>query len=349
MQPDSWFHRLPKLELHLHLEGAIPHPALWELIRKYGGDPRVPDLAALEARFEYRDFGHFLETWSWKNGFLREYEDFTFVAEAVARDLLSQNIRYVEAFYSPSDFTRHGLRTQRITEALRSGLERVPGVRIALVADLVRDHGPETASNTLTELLDVRDLGVVGIGIGGSEAGFPPEPFRGVYDAAREAGLRTSAHAGEAAGPESVWGALRELRVDRIGHGTRAEEDERLLDHLAELRIPLEMCPTSNLRTGVVGSLQEHPVRRYFERGLIVTINTDDPKMFGCSLAGELGLLHRALEFSRPEIRALLLAAVEASWMSEPERKALREELTNDPAWHEPAPAGSSGGGLTDR
>ena len=112
----SWFERVPKVELHLHLEGAIPHDALWQLVQKYGGDPSVPDLEALERRFEYQDFSHFIETWIWKNRFLREYEDFTLIAEAVARDLAGQNIRYVEAFFSPSDFFHHGLETQKITD-----------------------------------------------------------------------------------------------------------------------------------------------------------------------------------------------------------------------------------------
>jgi adenosine deaminase len=321
--------------LHLHLEGAIPLEALWELIRKYGGEPGIPKLAALEKRFEYRDFGHFLEIWSWKNRFLREYEDFAFVAEAVARDLLQQNIRYAEAFYSPADFADHGLGVQRITEAIRLGLQRVPGVRMALVADLVRNRGPAAGAKTLEEVIEVRDLGVVGIGLGGSEVEFPPEPFRDVYATARRAGLRTSAHAGEAAGPESIWGALRHLQVDRIGHGTRAEEDEQLLDHLAEFQIPLEVCPLSNVRTGVVRSLESHPVRRYFERGLAITINTDDPTMFGNSLAEELLLLNATLGFSLEEIRELQLLAVEASWMSEPEKEAVRAEFTNDPVWLE--------------
>jgi adenosine deaminase len=341
-ESQSWFDRLPKLELHLHLEGAIPLEALWELIRKYGGEPGIPNLAALQKQFEYRDFDHFFEMWTWKNRFLREYDDFIFVGEAVARDLLQQNILYAEAFYSPADFADDGLDAQRITEAIRLGIQRVPGIRMALVADLVRDGGPEVAARTLDEVIGVRDLGVVGIGLGGPEVEFPPEPFRDVYAAARRAGLRTTAHAGEAAGPESIWGALRQLRVERIGHGTRAEEDEQLLDHLAEFQIPLEMCPLSNVRTGVVPSLEHHPVRRYFERGLLVTINTDDPKMFGNSLAEELRLLNGTLGFSREEIRELLLFAVEASWMSEPEKEAVREEFTSDPVWREAGAADSA-------
>jgi adenosine deaminase len=334
----SWFERVPKIELHLHLEGAIPHDALWELVEKYGGDPSVPDLEALERRFEYRDFPHFIETWIWKNGFLREYEDFTLIAEAVARDLAGQNIRYVEAFFSPSDFARHGLGTQKLTEAIRSGLCRVPEVEVVLVADLVRDSGPERAAVTLAEVDEVRDLGVVGIGIGGSEQAFPPEPFEAVYEKARQLGFHTSAHAGEAAGAASIWGAIRSLRVDRIGHGTRAEEDESLLDYLAEHRIPLEMCPISNVRTGAVDSLEEHPIRRYFERGIIVTVNSDDPKMFGNSLAEEFRLLEGKLGFSRDETRNLILQGIQAAWLPEDRKRQLVEAFRRDPAWRELQP-----------
>ncbi len=334
--PDSrpeWFDRVPKVELHLHLEGAVPHAALWELIRKYGGDATVPDLAALERRFTYRDFPHFIETWVWKNGFLRDYEDFTLIAEAVARDLAGQNIRYAEAFYSPSDFFRHGLETQKLTEAIRAGLSRVPQTEIALVADLCRDRGPETAATQLAELGETKGLGVIGVTIGGSEQDYPPEPFAGVYEEARSRGFHTSAHAGEAAGPESIWGAIRSLGVERIGHGTRATEDERLLDYLAENRIPLEVCPLSNVRTNVVTSIELHPVRRFFERGIVVTINTDDPRMFGNSLAEEYHLLEQRLGFTRGETQALILQGIHASWLPENKKQQLAEQFRSDENW----------------
>ncbi len=329
----SWFERVPKVELHLHLEGAIPLEALWQLLEKYGGDQSVPDLAALERRFEYRDFPHFIDTWMWKNEFLRELEDFTFIAEAVARDLARQNIRYVEAFYSPPDFAHHGLDTQGLTEAVRAGLSRVAAVEVTLVADLVRNYGPERGMRTLAEVAEVRELGVAGIGIGGSEEQFPPEPYAAVFEQARTMGLYTSAHAGEAAGAASVWGAIRSLRVDRIGHGTRAGEDEALLDHLAEHRIPLEMCPLSNVRTAVVPSIDDHPVRRYFDRGIPVTVNTDDPKMFGNSLAGEYRLLAERLGFSRREICGLIRGAVDVSWLEDARKRQLLAELEGDPDW----------------
>ncbi|MEW6404594.1 MAG: adenosine deaminase [Chloroflexota bacterium] len=332
----SWYDRVPKVELHLHLEGAIPYAALWELIQKYGGDSETPTLETMLGRFAYKDFPHFIETWIWKNRFLREYEDFTFIAEAVGRDLVEQNIRYVEAFYSPPDFTgRHGLTTQRLTEAIRQGFSRVPEVEINLVADLVRDFGPGKAAVTLAEVNEVKEMGVIGIGIGGSEQDFPPEPFREVYEQARQFGFHTSAHAGEAAGAESVWGALRSLEVERIGHGTRAEEDPALLDYLAEHQIPLEMCPISNLRTGVVESIAEHPVRRYFERGLMVTINSDDPKMFGNSLAEEYRLLEERLGFTRDDIRTLILQGIRSSWITEEAKARMAASFCSDPAWKE--------------
>jgi len=333
----TWFERVPKIELHLHLEGAIPHSALWELVCKYGGDPSVPDLAALEQRFTYRDFTQFLDTWRWKNQFLRDYADFCFAAAAVARDLARQNIRYAEVFFSPSDFACHGLKTQELTAAIRAGLSQVPDVEVALVADLVRDSGPEHAAITLAEVNEVRDLGVVGIGIGGSEHRFPPEPFAGLYEQARRLGLHTSAHAGEAAGPASIWGAIRSLHVDRIGHGTRAGEDDRLVDYLAKTGIPLEVCPLSNVRTGVVKRLEEHPVRAYYRRGIAVTINTDDPQMFGNSLAEEYRLLEKQLGFSRDETRALILQGIRASWLSDDRKERMIGEFVHHPAWQDDA------------
>lgn len=331
----TWYERVPKVELHLHLEGAIPYSVLWELVRKYGGDPQVPDQAALVRKFAYKDFPHFIETWNWMIQFLREYDDFSLFAEAVARDLAGQNIRYAEAFYSPPRYVLRGLQLQRLTEAIRAGLELVPQIEIALIADVVRDLGPENAADTLAQLNEVRDLGVIGIGMGGSEQRFPPEPFQKVYTEARRLGLHTTAHAGEAAGPESVWGAIRILQTERIGHGVRAGEDDALLDYLAETQLPLELCPLSNVRTGVVKSFDDHPVRKLFERGLFLTINSDDPKMFGNSLAEEYRLLEERLGFSRPELCRLILNAVSASWLP-PERKAqLAADFCAAPAWLE--------------
>lgn len=332
---ETWLYEVPKVELHIHLEGAIPHEALWELVQKYGGESSVPSLEALRSRFQYRDFPHFLETWRWKNQFLREYEDFTFIAETVAKDLTSQNVLYAEAIFAPSDFTRprYRLETQRLVEAIRAGLSRVSDVEIALIADLVRDRGLDNAAKNLAEINEVRELGIIGVTIGGSEQDYPPEPFEEVYEEARKLGFHTSAHAGEAAGPESVWGAIRSLKVERIGHGTRAIEDERLVDYIAKHRIPIEICLISNMKTRVVESIGKHPVRHYFDRGIPISINTDDPKMFGNSLAEEYQLLETKLGFSREEIRKIILQGIEVSWLSEDRKRELTKTFYEKPNW----------------
>jgi adenosine deaminase len=331
----TWYDRVPKVELHVHLEGAIPHEALFALIQKYGGDPSVPDVPALAKRFEYKDFPQFIEAWSWQNQFLREYEDFTHVAELTARDMAKQSIRYAEAFFSPSLFVRRGLAVQEVAQAVRAGLSRVPEIEIALVADLVRDYGPESEMVTLAQLKEVKGLGIVGIGIGGSEHEYPPAPFNGLYEEARSIGFHTNAHAGEAAGAHSIWDAIRELGVERIGHGTRAWEDPELVEYLVDHRIPLEMCPISNVRTNVVGSLREHPIRRYFKAGMAVTVNTDDPKMFQTRLADEYRLLEQECGWTKAEICRLILSAIESSWLLDERKMSLAAEFRKDPAWKE--------------
>lgn len=324
----AYFQRLPKVELHLHLEGAIPLPALWKLVRKYGGDSEVPTIEALAARFTYRDFPHFIDTWVWKNQFIRAYEDFSFLAAEVARDLAAQNVLYAEMFYSPGDFRKRGLAVQEITRAIRKGLAEVPAIEVGLITDLIRDFGPERAAATLDEVREVREeAGVIGVGIGGSEHLFPPEPFAPVYERARSFGFRTTAHAGEASGPESVWGALRELRVDRIGHGTRAIEDPKLVDYLAESQTSVELCVVSNMRTGVIDVITKHPVRAYFDRGIPVSINTDDPKLFDTSLADEYHALHTQLGFDKHEIHCLIEQGVASSWLPQERKKALRARI----------------------
>lgn len=324
----AWFERLPKVELHIHLEGAIPHHALWAILLKYGGDPAIPTAEHLQTKFVYRDFPHFLDTWNWKNTLLREYEDFEFLAEEVAKDLLQQNVRYAEVFYSPPDFPT--LQPQALTDAIRRGFRKVPGIELALVADLVRNDGPVRGARTLACINEVKNLGVVGIGIGGAEHRFPPEVFAPVYKQARQMGFKTSAHAGEAAGPESIWGAIRALEVDRIGHGTRAIEDPRLVDYLADKQIPLELCVLSNVRTCVVADISRHPARTYFERNIPLSINTDDPKMFNNSLAEEYFELYRQLGFSKQDILRLCEQGIKTSWLSQERKNELLKQFRNE-------------------
>ena len=330
----DWLERLPKVELHLHIEGAIPHAALWELICKYGGDPSVPNLAALPERFVYRDFPDFIDRWIWKQGFLREAADYELIGAAVAHDLARQRIVYAEAFYSPVDVGQGGPSAQDESLALCRGLSSVAGTEVGLIVDVVRDQGPAGARRTLDAVAEVAaEAGVIGIGIGGSEQRFPPEPFAPVYERARRLGLRTTAHAGEVAGPASVWGAIRALGVERIDHGLRAIEDPALVAYLAERHLPVTSCPGSNVATGAVASLADHPIRRLLDAGVQVSVGTDDPAMFGLSLAGELAALQARLHFSDAEIRLLQLNAVDSCWLPEARRAALRRRLVADPAW----------------
>lgn len=326
------FHDLPKVELHVHLEGAIPAAALWQLIQKYGST-EITNLEMLREKFVFTDFEHFINTWVWKNTFIREYEDFELIAEAVARSMVEQNIIYAEAFFSPPDFYRFGLKCAEIARAIRAGLNKVPQIKVKLVADLVRDFGAAAAMETLHQVSEVKDeAGIVGIGIGGSEAAFPAELFSESFSKARDLGLRTSAHAGEAAGAESIWQAVRCLQADRIGHGTRAFEDPSLIACLKDKRVPIEMCPISNVCTRVVKNVSEHPIRGYFDQGLLVSVNTDDPSMFGTSMCYEFESLSDNLGFTEKEIRKLMLNAVDSAWVSAEEKHALHRRLkSTDP------------------
>ena len=334
--PRDWLAALPKAELHVHLEGAIPLDGLWELIGKYGGDPDVASPAALRRRLAYAGFPAFIEAWLWKNGYLREYDDFTFIAEAMARALVAQNIRYAETFFSPARFAAAGLTPQALAQAIRRGLDKVEGIEVWLIADLVRDLGPESAARTLAAVDEAREFGIVGIGLGGSEHRFPAAPFAAVYEDARRRDFRTGAHAGEAAGADSVRQAVEALRVDRVGHATRAEEDPAVVALLAARGVAIESCPLSNVATGVVPNLAAHPVRRYFDAGLILTINTDDPGMFHNTLGEEYALLYEVHGFTPEDIRTLILNALDAAWRPRRGGPSLRESFTADPGWRLP-------------
>ncbi len=318
------YDQAPKVELHLHLEGAIPPAALWRLVQAYG-DPRTPSLEAMTARFEYRDFAHFIETWQWMLPFIRTPEDWSAVAQAVAESLAEQGIVYAEASISPTDFRQHELPLAQIARAVRRGLDGVAGTHVNLLVDLVRDTGPEWCARTLEEAIEVApEAGIVGITIGGSEHDFPPAPYAPVYRRAGEAGLGRTVHAGEAGGPENVWTALHELGVDRIGHGVRSVEDPALVEHLVAQQVPLEVCPTSNIRTGVVDSWASHPVIELVERGARVTLNSDDPTYFECSLADDL---RQVASLTELDVERHTRYAIEASFADADTKRRLSQEV----------------------
>jgi adenosine deaminase len=299
---------------------------LWQLLESYGGDPTIPDQTALNSYLQYTSFADFIDTWWWMTGFVRSSEDFELVAESVAADLARQNIIYAEASFSPTDFERHGISVQEMALAIRRGLARVGETQIVLNCDLVRDTGPQRAAATLQAVLEVaEDADIRGITIGGSEQKYPPEQFAAVYRTAAAAGLRLTAHAGEAAGPGSVRGALDALNVERVGHGIRLVEDDNLLDRVVRKQVPLEVCPTSNIRTGVVSDWDRHPVGRLLAAGAYVTVSSDDPTLFHTSVASELRTVARLYKADPLE---LTRRAVAASWMTAIEKTGALDRVT---------------------
>ncbi len=316
----------PKAELHLHLRGAIPREYLAGRLRKY---PPVQALASappshldwisrhpavarilqaddpaeeLDGLFRYASFEQFLAAYLFTAYFIREIVDFRDLVAGVREDLRTQNITYAEVTVSIPEYLQQGLALDEILAVL--GEDPPPPPKLRWIVDLVRNRGAEAAERMLERLLPARPPNLVGVTLGGAEHLYPPGQFRRVYELAREGGLRTTVHAGEALGAESVWHALEALRVERVGHGVRAIEDPALVRHLVERQIPLEICPTSNIRTGVFPALSAHPVRALYEAGVPLSINTDDPTFFGIALADELAGLER-LGFSRDEIRGL--------------------------------------------
>jgi adenosine deaminase len=319
--------KIPKVELHLHLEGAIPLNTLLGFIRRAGTEPGIRTVADVRQKLAYADFAHFIDVWVWKNSFITDEKDFDEIAYEVLRDLSAQNVAYVEAFYSPGDYRRRGLSVRGITESLLAGVARARGdfgIRAGLIVDLIRDHGPEVAARRLDEVAPYLGRGVIGVGLGGSEALFPAGPFAEVFREAKSRGFRLVAHAGEAAGPESIWACIDKLGAERIGHGVRAVEDAALLETLRERGIPLEVCVTSNVMTGVVPSVAAHPIRSLIERGVMVTVNSDDPTMFHTTLSDEYAVLVRDLGFTQEALKTLSANGVDASFLPEAEKAGLR-------------------------
>jgi len=319
--------KIPKVELHLHLEGAIPLPTLLAFIRRAGTEPDVRTVDELRARLAYPDFQGFLDTWVWKNTFITEVEDFEGMAYDALADLHAQNVPYVEMHYSPGDYRDRGFTVDDVTGAVLAGAARARddfGIRCALIADLLWGAYLEGSWQWMEEATPYLGRGVVAVGMGGCEGKSPARAYAELFGEARRRGFRLTAHAGEALGPESVRAVIDELDVERIGHGVRASEDPALVELLRERRIPLEVCVTSNVKTGVYPSAAAHPVRSLVEAGVTVTVNSDDPTMFHTTLSDEYALLARDLGFAPADLRALSLNGVEASFLPEEEKAALR-------------------------
>jgi aminodeoxyfutalosine deaminase len=309
----------PKAELHLHFQGAIQPATLLELARRHAVDLPADDEDGLSRWFEFRDFGHFVEIYAVLRSCLREPEDYELVAYELGADLARQGVTYAEVTVTPGPEVYAGLR-ERFFDGLSRGRLRVLhefGLTLNWIFDIPRRtvtlHPNLPLADFITDVaINGRDEGVVALGLAGTEAGYPPERFEPWFDRARSAGLHSAPHAGETAGPDSIWGALRALGAERLGHGVRAVEDPALLAYLVDHRIPLEVCPTSNVRLGVFPSFSAHPLRALLDAGLMVTVNTDTPAIFGITLESELALLESEFGLDEQTTRQIIDNAVDA-------------------------------------
>lgn len=305
---------MPKAEIHVHLEGTIQPATLLELARRHNRLDQLPsvDVAGLQRWFLFTDFPHFIQIYWTISDLLRTPEDFALVVHACGADMAQQQIRYREVTFTPFTHTHlqaKGLTIADLLEGLEAGRQQAHrdfGVQICWVFDAPRNasfrkgaYDPMPADLTLAYALAGQPYGVVGYGLGGFEVGAPPEPFAHAFTAARGAGLVSVPHAGETVGSASVWGALRELQAERIGHGVRAMEDPQLLAELKARQTVLEVCPTSNICLHVYRRLAEHPFAHLDRMGLLVTVNSDDPPLFNTTLTDEYALLAREFGYDR--------------------------------------------------
>ncbi|CDR06140.1 adenosine deaminase [Streptomyces iranensis] len=321
---------LPKAELHVHHVGSASPRIVAELAARHP-DSKVPtDPEALAEYFVFRDFAHFIEIYLSVVDLIRDAEDVRLLTYEIARDMARQHIRYAELTVTPYSSTRRGIPDTAFVEAIedaRKAAESDFGTVLRWCFDIPGEAGLEAAEETTRIACELNPEGLVGFGLGGPEIGVPRPQFKPYFDRAIAAGLRSVPHAGETTGPETIWDALVELRAERIGHGTSAVQDPKLLAHLAEHRIPLEVCPTSNIATRAVATLGEHPLKQMVEAGVLVTINSDDPPMFGTDLNTEYQVAARLLDLDAAGVAALAKNAVEASFLDAEGKARLSAEI----------------------
>jgi len=326
--------------LHLHLEGTVDPATLAELSRRHPTPLSTPNnrytniedsghvFTEEGARelYQYKDFTGFLLAFKAVTERLRTAEDYELVTYRMMQKLHAQNVLHAEVYVSVGVIHWRGGEFAPLFDGLELGRkrgERDFGMSMYWIFDAVRHFGPRRASLVLDEALALRKQSdsVVGIGLGGDERRAPPELFRDVYARAESEGLRTTIHAGETVGPESIWSALRELKVDRIGHGLTAADDPELVKHLADKQVPVEACISSNVMTGCCPSAAEHSARKLFDAGVMVNLNTDDPDMFRTSLGREYQIAQSTLGFSDAELRELALNSFRASFLPDAKKR----------------------------
>ncbi len=327
----EYLQAVPKAELHVHLEGAIQPATALELARRNNLQLPVSNEAELRAMFDYHDFEHFIEVFIMVARCLKTSEDFEQVVYEFGTEMARQHVRYAEITFTPSTHYRFGIPHDVYFSGLQRGRARAWsdfGVRINWIFNIVRQWADPTlivplADYATSVAIEGKDDGVVALGLAGIEAGAPPEPFASYFDRARLAGLHSMPHAGETAGPDSIWGAIRALGAERIAHGVRAIEDADLVAYLVEHHIPLDITPTSNIHLGIYPSYEDHPLARLYAAGVVLTVSTDDPPLVGTTMNDEILLLSERFALDTAAIDEIMLNGVRCSFLPEQQRREL--------------------------
>lgn len=341
---ELYIRRMPKVELHVHLEGAVRPRRLLAIFRRHGLHPQFRDAASLAPLFRHDSFAEFLEHFRFVVTSLREVQDVHDIALDLFDDLAAQNVVHAEVLFSAAIFVQMGMPWGELFDAVDAAARRVEARdrdvprRFHLVVDLVRNFGAGFALEQVQQLSRMAHPRVVGVHLGGDEVAFPAGWFESAYACAREAGLGCAAHAGEAAGAESIWEALRSLQVSRLGHGIRCLEDPSLVEELRRRQTTLEVCPTSNVCTRVVADLASHPLVELRRQGLALCLGADDPSYFDTDLSREMLAVHDVLQVDVPALEAMTDQAMKAAFLPgsrkqeglqllDAQRRALQEEL----------------------
>lgn len=338
MLPDQLIEQvkiMPKVELHIHLEGATYAETFYNLAKKNKIDFKVNSLEEWKSFFAFKDFDHFLDVYTKSVTALKTPEDYTYIITEFYRHQAEQNIVYSEAFISASFITRK-FETKAILDAIEEGIRlgsEKYDIKINFIPDISREL-PNTQMAVVDFVTEGYKRGLfIGLGIGGPEQGFPPELYTEAFRKAKANGLRLVAHAGETEGPKSIWGALNSLGAERIGHGVRSLEDPKLIQYLIENKITLEVSPTSNYALGIVKSGEPHPIRQLIDAGVSCTVNSDDPAMFSTSLIQEYFLLLKQ-GFDCKELYNMNLKALDVSFADAEIKEKIKAKLeTYEKSW----------------
>lgn len=326
----SFIEGLPKAELHLHLQGAASVETVLDLSRRYPDVGLPQDLDSMREFYRFSNFANFIAVYVAVSRLIRTADDVYDLAMGLGRDLVATNVRYAESTVTVDSHLRVGIAPDELADALSRGRAdafSTYGVELAWVYDIDGEFGLPSGERTLAWAQEHLPEGSIGFGIGGPEAGVPRSAFSDLFLGAVELGLHSVPHAGETVGPDQVWSAIDELGAERIGHGIAAARDPRLMSELAARGIPLEICPTSNVHTGAVASLAEHPFPVLREAGVRLTLNTDDPGMFSTDLNREYAIAHEVFGLSDEELAELARESVRASFASDETRDRLLAEI----------------------